>query len=181
MNNIPGSNLNVIDSIIDNITNHKNIARREEFNDTCNRLIFSENVCYILDFGQNKFYIGSSLSDLSDRLQRHINKKGEFVISHLIEVNNDSDFTSRVIEKILNYFSSELIESKPQTLEKVNSSAHYNIVFSTPECINIVIQNMLLSPSYDFRGSKKNPKIIFHNKEVRDEVLRRAKTTDFDF
>ena len=116
------------------------------------KILHTSNVCYILKFSPKCFYVGSTLNILKTRLSSHKNTKPPFEVYKLFLVSEKNQLSSRVLESAIHTVCSEnlgIFVSNLGTVDDVTEG--YNVVFKTERGMDIALQNLFLSNTYNLR------------------------------
>lgn len=128
------------------------LERQRELDADTRKIINSGNICYILSFEDNKFYVGSTLTRLKDRLDAHYKRKGVFQVHALIQVFEGYQISGRTVETALHCICSEIIGVNTSSLEQSNNDEGYTVEFENHRGIIDVITKFLISETYSLKG-----------------------------
>ena len=121
-------------------------------NEEVEKFLHTSNVCYILKFSPKCFYVGSTLNILKTRLSSHKNTKPPFEVYKLFLVSEKNQLSSRVLESAIHTVCSENLGIFVSNLGIVDDVTEgYNVVFKTERGMDIALQNLFLSNTYNLR------------------------------
>ena len=147
----PSCILPAFNELIPNDITLIDLQQEQELDKDVKSILNSNNICYILCFADNKYYIGSTLSSLTRRIKGHSKEKGMFEIHTLIQVLEGHQISSRTVETALQCCCSELLNISIKNIERGNSNEGYTVEFNDNNSINDVIYRFLLSQTYNLK------------------------------